>query len=93
MSLARSKRQASRIPVIPEPIIHISASGVRVPSLPSADNGFASGVELIQNDFVGLEAGRLAGGCEVGCSSVLCAASPWCKEIDNVDIGVYESRK
>jgi len=86
MSLARRKEHASRVPVIPEPIIQMSASEVRVPSLPSAANGFASGVELIQKDFVGLGAGRLAGGCELGCSSTFC----WFEDIDNLDISVRQ---
>lgn len=68
--------------------MHMSASEVRVPSLPSAANGFASGVELIQKDFVGLGAGRLAGGWELCCSRTRCAISPWFKGTDNLDIGV-----
>jgi hypothetical protein len=68
--------------------MHMSASEVRVPWLPSAANGFASGVELIQKDFVGLGAGRLAGGWELCCLRTCCAVSPWFKGTDNLDIGV-----
>jgi hypothetical protein len=55
--------------------MHKSASSIRLPSLPSFANGFASGAESIQNDFVGLGAGRLAGGCEVDCLKTDCAES------------------
>jgi hypothetical protein len=66
--------------------MHMSASEVRVPSLPSAANGFASGVELIQKDFVGFGTGRLAGGWELIFSRTLCAVCPWLKGTDNLDI-------
>lgn len=48
-------------PVIPDPMIHTSASRVRGPSLPSKASGFASGAELVQKDGVGFSTGRPAG--------------------------------
>jgi hypothetical protein len=66
--------------------MHISASCVKVPSLPSVAKGFASGAELIQNDFVGLGAGRLAGECEDGSLSTFSVASHWFKGTDSVGI-------
>jgi hypothetical protein len=78
-------KQVNCVPVMPDPMIHISASRVRAPSLPSVANGFASGAESIQKDFVGLGTGRLAGVWEVG-SCTLCTASNWFKGMDDVDI-------
>ena len=55
--------EISDSPVIPDPMIHISVSRVRGPSLPSNLNasGFASGAELVQKDGVGFSTGRPAG--------------------------------
>jgi hypothetical protein len=80
--------QVNGAPVIPDPIIHISASEIKAPSLPSFAKGFASGAESIQKDFVGFGTGRWAGGCEISSSSTLCAASKWFRGIDDVDITV-----
>ena len=53
--------EISDSPVIPDPMIHISASRVRGPSLPSKASGFASGAELVQKDGVGFSTGSPAG--------------------------------
>jgi hypothetical protein len=78
--------------VIPDPMIHKSASSVRLPLLPSVANGFASVKESIQNDFVGLGTGRLAGGCEVGRLRTVCSTFHKFKGTDNVDIVIDEYR-
>ena len=53
--------QISESPMIPDPMIHTSASRVRGPSLPLKASGFASGAELVQKDGVGFSTGRPAG--------------------------------
>ena len=80
------------IPVMPDPIMHTSASCVRIPLLPSAAKGFTSGAESIQKDFVGLDAGRLAGGCDDGNLNTFCSTSDWFKCMDNAGIGVDDCR-
>jgi hypothetical protein len=59
--------------VIPDPIIHISESSIRGPSLPCLARGFAFAVS-IQNERVGLGTGRLDGRCSVGG----CWRRDWC---------------
>lgn len=73
-------------------MMHMSASGVRVPSLPSVANVFVSGVQSIQKDFVGLGTGRFAGGCKVGCLRIFRAASSRSKGLDNADIVRYSNQ-
>lgn len=87
--VSRGKINArSCAPVIPDPIIHISASEVKAPSLPSFAKGFASGAESIQKDFVGFGTGRWAGECEFASLSTPCASSNWFRGIDEVGIPV-----
>ena len=59
---------------MPDPMMHISASSVKRPSLPSFARGFAPGVS-IQKERVGLGTGRLAGPCFVGNSRTVCMLS------------------
>lgn len=49
---------AADTPVIPDPIMQMSASSMKAPSLPSAAKGFAFGVS-IQNERVGFGTGRV----------------------------------
>ena len=49
------------MPVIPEPMIHMSVSVVNSPEVPSCTNGLASEEEFIQKAHVRFGDGRAAG--------------------------------
>ena len=49
------------MPVIPEPMIHMSVSVINSPVLPSCTSGLASGEESTQKEHVEFEDGRPAG--------------------------------
>jgi hypothetical protein len=61
VSIASERWYATPTPVIPEPMIHTSASEVNGPMLPSHASGLASGEESAQKERVGLGDGRPAG--------------------------------
>ena len=58
---ALARWYAADTPVIPDPMMQMSASPVSSPSLPSSAKGLASAEELIQKDLVGLDTGSDAG--------------------------------
>ena len=59
--IASERWCATPTPVIPEPMIHTSASVVNGPVLPSRASGLASGAECAQKERVGFGDGRPAG--------------------------------
>lgn len=60
-AMASERWYATPTPVMPEPMIHTSASVVSGPVLPSRASGLASGEECAQKERVGFEDGRPAG--------------------------------
>lgn len=61
VSIASERWYATPTPVIPEPMMHTSASDVNGPVLPSRASGLAPGEESAQKERVGHGDGRPAG--------------------------------
>ncbi len=82
---------AAETPVIPEPMMQMSASCVSAPVLPSFPSGFAPGVST-HSDLVGFGTGRPAGPLCTGNSIAACSSAMAFRTRGSVDMTVSRKR-